>query len=302
MFFNFKWFFLKQGVIKIGIWEWFWECIKDIPKSYVTGIFTTFLIMVLVTLYHKLLIKFDKVRTMVTFIKPTVLFNNKTKKEKSNGIIHIKEVPKFQVDYKSYKVSKYSHKEYTDDNGFLIICVFIGIVVTIFLGEQLRDNYIYIQKVLTMILNIIATLGFVTIFKIVLIRSVYKTTINFLMISTIYVLFVNYINNLLPEIAAQIPRNLNLFSMEGIAFTAYILIGIMVLLLSLVFIIIFVFRIIALTIENKYRNSISKFIIVNTQICEKTTLCLIFIIFLTGFSYLLTTGTLYNWVTSFQNI
>lgn len=277
-------------------------CIKDIPKSYVTGIFTTFLIMILTTLYHKLFIKFNKIRNIVTFIKPSVLLNNKQKNEKDNNILHIKEVPNFEANFKSFKITKRSYRGSSNDNEFLIVCIFIGITATIFLGNQLRDNYFYIQKILSMILNVIAILEFVTILKIVLIRSTYKTTLNFLMVSTIYVLFVNYINNLLPKIVAEIPKNLNLPSVEGIAFTAYILFGITILLLALVFVIMFIFRIIALALENKYMNSISKFIIRNTQICEKTMMCLIFIISLTGFSYLLTTGTLYDWVRSFQNI
>ncbi|WP_239709630.1 MULTISPECIES: hypothetical protein [unclassified Mammaliicoccus] len=289
-------------MVKIEIWQWLLECIKDVPKSYVTGLFTTFIIMFAVTLYHKIFIKFDKIRKFFNFIKLSSIINNKQVDEKNNNIIHIKKIPKFEVNYKSYKVSKHSHKESNDDNEFLIICIISGVVATVFLGEQLRENYLYVQKILSIILNVLALLGFAMIFKIVLTRNTYKTTINFLIITTIYILFVNYINNLLPEIVAQIPKQLNIFSMEGIAFTAYTLVGIMVLLLALIFIIMFVLRIIALVIVDKYMNSISRFIIIKTGICEKTTLCLIFIIFLTGFSYLLTTGTLYEWVSSFQNI
>lgn len=290
---------LNQGDDIIGIFEWFWECVKDIPKSYVTGLLTAFLLMVLTTAYKKLINKTDKLREIVTVIRPFILLNNTINNKSNNKILSIERAPQIKKDYQKDSEIKVLNKK--DDNDTLIILIVIGFIGTIYFGEQFKDNYLYIQRFLFIILDIIAILVFITILKIVVTRSLYKTTLNYLLVSIIYILYVNYINKLLPKIASQVPNKLNLHRIIDIGFIAYTLLGILILLLGLLYIFIFLFRILAIYIEKRTSNSISRFIIIKTQVCEKTFVCLFFIIFLTGFSYLLSTGTLYNWILLLQN-
>ncbi|OPF65817.1 hypothetical protein ATY33_11640 [Staphylococcus warneri] len=188
---------LNQGDDIIGIFEWFWECVKDIPKSYVTGLLTAFLLMVLTTAYKKLINKFDKLREIVTVIRPFILLNNTINNKSNNKILSIERAPKIKKDYQKDSEIKVLNKK--DDNDTLIILIVIGFIGTIYFGEQFKDNYLYIQKLLFIILDIIAMLVFITILKIVVTRSLYKTTLNFLLVSIIYILYVNYINKLLTK-------------------------------------------------------------------------------------------------------
>ncbi|WP_142241953.1 hypothetical protein [Staphylococcus warneri] len=188
---------MNQGDDIIGIFEWFWECVKDIPKSYVTGLLTAFLLMVLTTAYKKLINKFDKLREIVTVIRPFILLNNTINNKSNNKILSIERAPKIKKDYQKDSEIKVLNKK--DDNDTLIILIVIGFIGTIYFGEQFKDNYLYIQKLLFIILDIIAMLVFITILKIVVTRSLYKTTLNFLLVSIIYILYVNYINKLLTK-------------------------------------------------------------------------------------------------------
>ncbi|MCY1569644.1 hypothetical protein [Staphylococcus pettenkoferi] len=185
-----------------------------------------------------------------------------------------------------------------DDDRVLIVYVIIGLLGTIFLGNELKDNYLYVQNLLFIILEIIALIIFILVLKIVITKNTYKTTINFLVVSGIYVLYVNYINNLLPEIVNRIPNDLSLHKLKDLLLTAYTLVGLLILFLTFLFILSFIFRIIALTIEELNSNSISRFIIKRTQSCEKTVLCLVLIIVLTVISYLFTTGVIFHWLAS----
>lgn len=98
---------LNQGDDIIGIFEWFWECVKDIPKSYVTGLLTAFLLMVLTTAYKKLINKFDKLREIVTVIRPFILLNNTINNKSNNKILSIERAPKIKKIIKKIVRLKY---------------------------------------------------------------------------------------------------------------------------------------------------------------------------------------------------
>ena len=59
-------------------------------------------------------------------------------------------------DYQKDSEIKVLNKK--DDNDTLIILIVIGFIGTIYFGEQFKDNYLYIQKLLFIILDIIAML------------------------------------------------------------------------------------------------------------------------------------------------
>lgn len=274
--------------------EWLYNCITAIPSSIVTSFLISILSFPITRLIKN--IKSFNITSIHTF-------------EKIKHLVH-KPSPKIKIDYTiipspNYSLNKKKGRKKKSNSisnkndiliyyiiiAFLLIYTFIILKKHVFIVQFIVACISMFFLILPIILGLISTIF----------NRIQSSTLKFCLFSSITSLFTYYNASILPNLVSQIPEIeiITLFHFiteDTLLPSAYMLLGLFVLILEIIINILLFIRMCIIKIDSICSYSFTRFFIAYTEFLDNSRFLVLSFILLTMLSFVLTSGIAFKFI------
>lgn len=274
-----------------NLFMWFADIIKSIPQEFVTGIIVSFITWCITRILSWIGNYVKIIGNTLKSIQKLLTCNPEIK-----TTFTVISSPEYQLKPNKKIVGKTSNNN-SDSTWAIII---IGLILSIVALNYLKVYQSDVQNVIYGLSLFFIGSGIGLIIISAFTNKIQKSTLNFSIFGIALSFYTYYIASLIPELTNKIPdeMKLSMILSDGNNFWTqiYMLGGILVLLIEVLVVISLFLRMFAIKIDSLKSWAITRYLISKTSQYDSTLWLSVLLIIFTLISYLLTSGTLINFI------